>query len=88
VILEAFEMGKPALVTNLGGMAELVEHEKNGLVFDLNSAADLRRQIDRLLSEPDLLNRLQQGIPTVKRIDAEMQEVLIQYQRLAHQLKA
>ena len=81
-------MGKPALVTNLGGMAELVEHEKNGLVFDLNSTADLRRQIDRLLSEPDLLNRLQQGIPTVKRIDAEMQEVVTQYQRLAHQLKA
>jgi glycosyltransferase involved in cell wall biosynthesis len=83
VILEAFEMGKPVLVTNLGGMAELVEHEKNGLVFDLNSTADLRRQIERLLSEPGLLKRLQKGIPTVKRIDAEMQEVVAQYESLA-----
>ncbi len=83
VILEAFEMGRPALVTNLGGMAELVEHEKNGLVFDLNSTADLRHQIERLLSEPGLLKHLQDGIPSVKRIDAEMQEVVAQYERLA-----
>jgi len=82
VILEAFEMGCPAIVTDLGGMAELIEHEKNGLVFELNSVSSLRHQIERLLSEPDLLKRLQNGIPAVKRIDAEMQEILVQYERL------
>ena len=82
VILEAFEMGRPALVTNLGGMAELVEHEKSGLVFAVNNATDLRRQIERLLSEPGLLLRLRQGIPLVKRIDAEMGEIVSQYERL------
>ncbi|MEO8609115.1 MAG: glycosyltransferase family 4 protein [Chloroflexota bacterium] len=82
VILEAFEMHRPAIVTNLGGMAELVEHDKSGLVFDFNSVADLRRQIERLLTEPDLLKQLQAGIPSVKRIDDEMREVIVQYEIL------
>jgi glycosyltransferase involved in cell wall biosynthesis len=82
VILEAFEMRKPAIVTNLGGMAELVEHDKSGLVFEFNSVADLRHQIERLLNEPNLLPQLQAGIPPVKRIDDEMHEVVAQYQRL------
>ena len=67
VILEAFEMKRPVIVTNLGGMAELVESEVSGLVFELNNIDDLQRQIERLLSEPDLLPRLKAGIPAVKR---------------------
>jgi glycosyltransferase involved in cell wall biosynthesis len=82
VILEAFEMRRPAIVANLGGMAELVEHNKSGLVFEFNSVADLRNQIDRLLNEPDLLKQLQAGIPSVKRIDDEMGEVTAQYELL------
>ncbi|MBZ0288613.1 MAG: glycosyltransferase [Anaerolineae bacterium] len=82
VILEAFEMRRPAIVTNLGGMAELVEHGKNGLVFESNSAPDLRRQIERLLDEPELLRHLQTGIPSVKRVDDEMREVTAQYELL------
>jgi glycosyltransferase involved in cell wall biosynthesis len=85
VILEAFEMRRPAIVTNLGGMAELVEHEKNGLVFELNHVSSLQQQIERLLSEAKLLPRLQKGIPPVKRIDAEMQEIVAQYERLVKQ---
>jgi glycosyltransferase involved in cell wall biosynthesis len=82
VILEAFEMRRPAIVTNLGGMAELVEHNKNGLVFEFNSVPDLRRQIERLLTEPNLLKQLQTGIPAVKRIEDEMREVIAQYEIL------
>ena len=75
-------MGIPVIATNLGGMAEMVEHEKNGLVFDLNSAASLRQQIERLLSEPDLLNRLRDGIQPTRTIDAEMQDIVTQYDLL------
>lgn len=82
VILEAHAMGMPVIATDLGGMAELVEHEKSGLLFRLNDADDLRRQIERLLDEPDLLAWLRAGIPRVKTMDGEMQEIAALYEEV------
>lgn len=82
VILEAYEMGLPVVATRLGGMAELVEHEKSGLVFTLNDVHDLYTQLSRLLVEPGLLDKLRAGIPHVKTIDEEMQELSAAYTEL------
>lgn len=87
-ILEAFEMGVPVIATNLGGMAELVQHEQSGLLFGFDDAHDLRRQIRRLTDEPALLDRLRRGVPRVKTIDDEMQEIVSHYQRLLTQQSA
>ncbi len=75
-------MRLPVIGTNLGGMAELIEHERSGLLFRLNDVADLQRQIERLLDEPQLLEHLRQSIPPVKTVDEEMREVLALYQRI------
>ena len=83
-ILEAFEIGVPVIATNLGGMSELVDHEKSGLLFEYENAKDLRRQIERLLHEPGLLDRLRQGVPQVKTVDEEMQEIMAEYKKLIH----
>lgn len=82
IILEAHAAGVPAVATNLGGMAELVVHERDGLLFDLGSASDLARQLARLLDEPDLLAQLQRGIGPVKSLAEEMQEITLEYARL------
>ena len=82
VILEAYEMGLPVIATRLGGMAELIEHERSGLLFTLNDADDLYNQIARVLHEPDLLPQLQSHIPEVKTIDQEMQELVGHYHTL------
>ena len=82
VILEAFKMGVPVVATNLGGMAELVEHEKYGLVFNMNDVDDLRRQLLRLMHEHGLIDHLRANIPYVKSIDEEMYEICAQYERL------
>jgi glycosyltransferase involved in cell wall biosynthesis len=82
VIAEAFAMGLPVIATRLGGMQELVEHEKSGLLFELNDADDLRQQIRRLLAEPDLLNRLKDGIPSVPSVDDEVGAIYTHYQAL------
>ncbi len=82
VILEAHKMGIPVVATNLGGMAELVEHEKDGLVFNINDANDLRRQLERLIHEPGLIDSLRARIPFVKSIDDEMREIMEQYELL------
>lgn len=82
VILEAYKAGLPVITTALGGMAELVEHERSGLLFTLDDVSSLKQQLQRLVQEPELLNQLRAGIPPVKTIDEEMRETLEQYQAL------
>ena len=75
VILESFAQHIPVIASNLGGMAELVRHEGNGLVFNAGSAEDLARQLQRLCVEPELLPRLQAGIEPVKSVSEEIDEL-------------
>jgi glycosyltransferase involved in cell wall biosynthesis len=52
----------PLLVPRLGGLAEVIDDERDGLMFEGLDAADLARKLDRLASEPGLLERLQGAI--------------------------
>lgn len=45
-ILEAFSTGCPVIASKLGAMAELIEHEINGLHFEAGNASDLIKQLD------------------------------------------
>ncbi|MCA0456398.1 MAG: glycosyltransferase [Chloroflexi bacterium] len=81
-ILEAYKMGVLVVATDLGGMAELVKHDHCGLVFRLNDVDDLRHQLERLLHEKGLAERLRENIPPVKSIDEEMREITEHYRQL------
>ena len=59
--IEAMACGTPAVVTGTGGTAETVKNEVSGLYFDYQSAADLARQLHRLLSDDVLWQRLSAG---------------------------
>ncbi len=82
VIMEAQAAGVPVITTNLGGMAELVQHEVNGLLFARKDSRDLAAQLQRLLDEPDLLSRLRTGIAPIKSLDAEFNELWPIYERV------
>lgn len=71
VIKEAFAAGVPVVASNLGGMAELVEDGRSGLLFTAGDSADLRRALKRLLDEPALLPALRAGLPQVKTMDED-----------------
>lgn len=62
VIQEAFRHGRPVICSDIGGMAEKVVHEKNGLHFDVGNPNALQAAIRRAIDEPSLLNRLRMGI--------------------------
>jgi glycosyltransferase involved in cell wall biosynthesis len=79
-IMEAHAAGRPVLTSALGGMAELVRDEIDGLHFRAGDAADLARQIQRLRENPELLSRLRSGVRTPSSIDAEMQRLMQIYQ--------
>ena len=62
IIREAFAAGAPVVASDLGGMAEMVRHGTDGLLFAPGDAADLARQLRRLLEETGLLEHLRSGI--------------------------
>lgn len=72
VIAEAFATQTPVIATNLGGMAEAVTHEQNGLLFERGNVVDLGNQLRRILEDPDLLATLRSGIDPVKGVDQEI----------------
>jgi exopolysaccharide biosynthesis WecB/TagA/CpsF family protein len=44
-IAEAYACGKPVIASNLGSLAELVEHSKTGLLFEPGNPQDLARKM-------------------------------------------
>jgi len=81
VILEAQAMRVPVVGSNIGGIAELVRHAQNGLLFETGSARDLARQLQRLLDDPDLVARLSRDAPPVQTVAAEESAVLEVFRR-------
>ena len=92
VVMEAMALGKPMVVTNLGGMPDLVAHEKTGLVVPPNPSflADAMR---RLLVGAELRTHMGnaarakvggfQERAVVSRIEAVYRELLAQRMALA-----
>ena len=75
IIHEAFATQTPVIATNLGGMAESVSHDVNGLLFEQGNVDDLVGQLSRLLDEPGLLQKLTDGTPEVKSVEEEAAEL-------------
>jgi glycosyltransferase involved in cell wall biosynthesis len=75
IIYEAFATKTPVIATNLGGMAEAVKHEENGLLFERGNSDDLKNQLLRLIGEPNLLIKLQTGIPPVMQIQEHVDQL-------------
>jgi len=82
-IHEAFLAGVPLLVSDMGGMAELVSEGRGGLRFRTGDPADLREKILLLARDRDLLARLRETIPPVKGIDEDARDMEARYRRLA-----
>lgn len=80
VIHEAFAAGVPVVASDIGGMAELVEHEKSGLLFRAGDAGDLAAKLRSLIDDPQKIHRLRRGLPALKSIqeDAEFHDELYQ----------
>ncbi len=58
VIHEAQQARVPVITADVGGMAEYVRHEVNGLLFEHRSWSSLARQMQRLVDDPALARRL------------------------------
>src|SRR6185436_12399917 len=85
VVWEAMLAGLPVIASRIGGIPEIVEHGRNGLLFEPGNVDDLHRTLRRVLDEPDLLTGLAAGAraTAVRSIDDDVRETRRLYERLA-----
>jgi glycogen(starch) synthase len=60
VALQAAQVARPIVATPVGGLADIVIHERTGLQVPIEDSATLAGAIDRLLGEPRLAETLGQ----------------------------
>jgi glycosyltransferase involved in cell wall biosynthesis len=82
VIYSAQAAGCPVIASNLGGMAEVVEHEKNGLLFEAGDVAGLSSAIERLVGDRQLLQQLAANAIKPKSISDYVSELQIIYEQV------
>lgn len=58
VQIEAQSLGVPVVAANVPGMRETLADEENALLFEVQNASALARQIDRLISDPPFREHL------------------------------
>jgi glycosyltransferase involved in cell wall biosynthesis len=58
VAIEAFAKGTPVVASKIGAIAELVDHERTGLLFQPSNPTDLAAKINWLLTHPEKLSHM------------------------------
>ncbi len=81
-IHEAFLAKIPVIGSNIGGIPALIADGKNGFLFKLGDANDLSNKLCLLIERRTLLEDLVRGIPPVKTIQANAEEIEQIYEEL------
>src|SRR5262249_5665529 len=90
VVLESFAAGTPVMGSNLGGIAELVRHQVNGLVLDSDDISAWPEALRRCAEDRRFLARLRQGVmPPRSMADVahEMAQLYGKYSECAERTK-
>src|SRR6185312_8722434 len=82
VIQEAFKFGRPVICSDIGGMAEKVDDEVNGLHFRVGDPVRLASTLKRAVTTPGLWDTLRQGIPEVYSMDSHVASLTSIYREL------
>lgn len=75
VIQSALATKTPVIATDLGGMSELIKHNFNGLLFQVNDSDELHLQLARILNEPGLLPQLRANIARERTIGEMVDDI-------------
>ena len=82
VALEAQAVGVPILGLNLGGIAELVKHDRDGWLLRYDDVGAWSSALDRLCRDRGILERLSAGIGPVRTMRTVAEEMAAIYQGL------
>jgi glycosyltransferase involved in cell wall biosynthesis len=82
VVIEVGLMQKPLIGSNVDGIAELIEFEKDGLLFEVGNSGDLKKQIARIVKDNDLANKLAKNLNKKVLESFTVQRIIPQYEKL------
>lgn len=82
VVLEAFAACVPVIGSNLGGIAEWVTHERDGLLVQAGDVSAWAAALSRIHDDPTLLKRLREGIQTPRSMSEVASEMLAIYEEV------
>lgn len=60
-VMESIMLGTPVVGANIGGIPELIDNGKTGLLFEPNNAEDLERKIKTILNDTALAEEMSQN---------------------------
>jgi glycosyltransferase involved in cell wall biosynthesis len=72
----------PVIASNMAGMAEVIDHGRNGILFEAGNEASLSQAIESLLNDPELLSKLSSNAPRPLSIQEYTDELLKIYGNL------
>jgi glycosyltransferase involved in cell wall biosynthesis len=81
VVLESFAAGTPVIGSNLGGIAELIRHEEDGLLVEPENVRAWANALRRCAEDRHLLARLRQGVQSPRTMVDVAQETAKLYCR-------
>jgi glycosyltransferase involved in cell wall biosynthesis len=58
VVKEAFYLNVPVIGTNVGGIPELISHNKTGILVSPENPKEIANAVNELLSNPEKVNKL------------------------------
>jgi glycosyltransferase involved in cell wall biosynthesis len=79
VVLEAFAAGVPVLGADLGGIAELVHNEIDGILVPADNAVAWAAAIVRFVDNPHLVGDMRAKIKTPRSMDAVVDDMAMVY---------
>jgi glycosyltransferase involved in cell wall biosynthesis len=86
VILEAMAAGKPVVATNVGGVAEIVEHQKTGLLISVGDVSGLAEAILWMVQNPESARKMgDKGLEIVQEnfsVEKMQREIFNVYNRI------
>lgn len=86
VVPEAFAHGVPVLGARCGGIPEMIEPGRSGLLFDADEPGSLERQLIRLAGDPDQIAAMRPGARTAAVPFLDRERWLVAYEAVYEEL--
>jgi glycosyltransferase involved in cell wall biosynthesis len=87
VLLEALAVGLPAVVTDIPGTDEVVQHEREALMVPVDDVAALAAAIERVLTTPELAERLARAGHALVLREFDMERVVDKHVEIFESMK-
>ena len=76
VIRESLSANTPVISSRIGGIPEIIEDGKNGILFNIGNTIDLLRVLNMINKNPIIINSLSKGINKVKTISEDTRDLM------------